>query len=76
METIDALSNLVDSVNKLIVAIDNDTRVMTNGEAAFILNKTTRTISRYIAEGRLHKACANGVNGVWARDVYKMIWKR
>lgn len=76
MELVNALSNLVDSANKLIVAIDNDTRVMTVGEAAYVLDRSMRSIYRYIDQGKLKKGCANGVDGVWARDVYKMIWKR
>lgn len=76
METLDALSNLVDSANRLLRAIDNDTRVMTVGEAAYVLDKSMRSIYRYIDQGKLKKGCANGVDGVWARDVYKMIWKR
>lgn len=75
MELVNALSNLVDSANKLIVAIDNDTRVMTVGEAAYTLGKSKQTISRYIEQGKLHKASANGVTGVWAKEVYKLIWK-
>jgi len=75
METLNAFADLANSLNRAMAAIDNDTRVMTCGEAAYLLNKSPQTISRYIAEGKLHKASANGVNGVWAKEVYKLIWK-
>lgn len=75
MLTVDTLRNFVDSIKKLIEEIDSDTRVMPYGEAAFILKKSERTVFRYIEQGKLHKASGNGVNGVWAREVYYMILK-
>ena len=72
METLDTLRNLADSVNRLIEALDNETRVMSYGEAAYILGKSERTIFRYIEQGKLHKASGNGVVGVRAKDVYSI----
>lgn len=67
------LTDFISALQRLEQAMSNETRVMTCGEAAFVLNKTPQTISRYITEGRLHKACANGVTGVWAREVYRLL---
>lgn len=73
MVTLDALRNLADSIKMLIEEIDSDTRVMPYGEAAFVLNKSNRTIFRYIDQGKLHKASGNGVVGVRAKEVYEMV---
>ena len=75
METIDALQKHAESIQMLISAISNDTRVMTCSEAAYLLKKTPQTISRYIAMGKLHRASAFGVNGVRAQDVYMLMLK-
>ena len=72
----DILDDAILAMQRAKTIMDGNNRVMTCGEAAFHLKKTPQTISRYIAEGKLHRASGNGVNGVWARDVYKMIWKR
>ena len=78
METPNSYASLLDDA---ILAIqrakewNDDDRVMPCGEAAYRLNKTPQTISKYIAEGKLHKAYANGVNGVWASEVYALIDK-
>lgn len=69
------LSEYISALQRLETAMDNETRVMTCGEAAFVLKKTPQTISRYITEGKLHRATANGVSGVWAKEVYRMIRK-
>lgn len=76
MDTINALSEYAESIQRLITAISNDTRVMTCGEAAYLLNKTPQTISRYIDQGKLRKASGNGVIGVRACDVYILIAKQ
>lgn len=67
------LSDFISALQRLDKAMDNETRVMTCGEAAFVLKKTPQTISRYITEGKLHKASANGVSGVWAKEVYRLL---
>ncbi len=67
------LTNLITSLQRLDQAMNNEKRVMTCGEAAFILHKTPQTISKYIAEGRLHKGVANGVTGVYAKEVYALL---
>lgn len=69
------LSEYISALQRLETAMDNETRVMTCGEAAFVLKRTPQTISRYITEGKLHRATANGVSGVWAKEVYRMIRK-
>ena len=70
-----SLSELIETAQRFLKAIDNDTRAITCGEAAFLLNKTPQTISRYIAEGKIRRASANGVNGVRAKDVYMLMLK-
>ena len=67
------LSDFIAALQRLNTAMNDETRVMTCGEAAFVLGKTPQTISRYITEGRLHKASANGVTGVLAREVYGLM---
>ena len=67
------LSEFISALERLNQAMNDETRVMTCGEAAFVLGKTPQTISRYITEGRLHKACANGVTGVRASEVYRLL---
>ncbi len=69
------ISELITALSRVHAAICNDTRVMTCGEAAYTLNKSERTISRYIEQGKLHRATGNGVSGVLASDVYKMVVK-
>lgn len=69
----DIFDDAILAIQRLRSAMNEDNRVMTCGEAAYKLNKTPQTISRYIAEGRLHRASAGGVSGVWAREVYAMI---
>ncbi len=69
------LADVITALQRLETVMDNESRVMTCGEAAFVLHKTPQTISRYIDMGKLHKASANGVTGVWAKEVYRMIWK-
>lgn len=70
-----ALSEALAALRRLDEAMNNETRVMTCSEAAYVLGKTTVTVSRYIAEGRLHKSYANGVTGVKAKEVYEMLIK-
>ena len=67
------LSDFIAALQRLNTAMNDETRVMTCGEAAFVLGKTPQTISRYINEGKLHKAYANGVMGVLAREVYGLL---
>ena len=67
------LSEFISALERLNQAMNDETRVMTCGEAAFVLGKTPQTISRYITDGRLHKACANGVTGVRASEVYRLL---
>lgn len=69
------LSEALDALRRLDEAMNNETRVMTCGEAAFVLGKSAVTVSRYIREKRLHKAYANGVTGVRAKDVYEMLMR-
>ena len=69
------LTEFITALQRLDTAMNDETRVMTCGEAAFVLGKARQTISRYINEGRLHKAAANGVTGVLARDVYQMLYE-
>ena len=68
------LSEYISALQRLETAMNDETRVMTCGEAAFVLGKAKQTISRYINEGRLHKATANGVTGVLAKEVYQMLY--
>lgn len=70
-----SVSKLIENLRRLEAVMNNDMRVMTCGEAAFLLNKSANTITRYIAVGKLHKASGNGVNGVPAREVYKLVIK-
>lgn len=65
--------SLISALRRLDMVMEKETRVMTCGEAAYILGKTPQTIARYISEGRLHKASANGVVGVRAKEVYEMM---
>lgn len=67
------LTDFITALQRLDTAMNDETRVMTCGEAAFVLNKTPQTISRYITEGRLHKAVGNGVTGVLAKEVYQLL---
>lgn len=67
------LSDFITAFQRLETAMDNEKRVMTCGEAAFVLGKTPQTVSKYISEGKLHKGSGNGVTGVLAKDVYRMI---
>ncbi len=67
------LSDFISALQRLDEAMNSETRVMTCGEAAYVLGKTPQTVSRYIAEGKLHKAAANGVVGVFAREVYRLL---
>jgi response regulator of citrate/malate metabolism len=69
------LDDIIATLQRMKDATDNETRAMTIGEAAYTLGKSKQTISRYIEQGKLHKASANGVTGVWAKEVYKLIWK-
>lgn len=69
------ISELMEVCRRIAIAEENNTRAMPVGEAAYLLKKSKRTIFRYIAEGKLHKAYANGVNGVWASEVYALIDK-
>lgn len=82
METHNLYASLLDdaiaAIQRLKSALSNmpdEDRVMTCSEAAFRLNKSNNTISRYIKQGKLHKVSANGVVGVRASEVYKLIWK-
>lgn len=75
METSNDFSGIIDALSRIHTSISNDTRVMTCGEAAFVLKKTPQTISRYIDQGKLHRATGNGVTGVKAKDVYQLILK-
>lgn len=67
------LSEFITALQRLDQAMNDDTRVMTCGEAAFVLKKTPQTISRYISEGRLHKVSANGITGVRAKEVFTIL---
>ncbi len=67
------LSEVITALQRLDTAMNDETRVMTCGEAAFVLGKTPQTVSRYIVEGKLHKAVGNGVTGVWAKEVYRLL---
>lgn len=69
------LTDLITALQRLETAMNNEMRVMTCGEAAFVLGRTPQTISRYIDMGKLHKASANGVTGVWAKEVYQLLWR-
>ena len=69
------LTEFITALQRLDTAMNDEARVMTCGEAAFVLGKTPQTVSRYIVQGKLHRASANGVVGVWAKDVYRMLWK-
>lgn len=75
METPDAFSGLMAALSRIHTSICNDTRVMTCGEAAYVLGKSKSTISTYIEQGKLHRATGNGVTGVKASDVYQLILK-
>lgn len=67
------IKDFIASLERLDKAMDAETRVMTCAEAAFVLGRTPVTVSRYIAEGRLHKAVGNGITGVKAKEVYEML---
>lgn len=82
METHNNTSNVFDdaiaAIQRLKSAVSNmsdEDRVMTCSEAAFRLNKSNNTISRYIEQGKLHKVSANGVIGVSASEVYGLMLK-
>lgn len=76
MEIHNAVTDFLEAFERLKASTDNETRVMTCGEAAYLLNKTPQTISRYIDQGKLRKASGNGVIGVRACDVYILIAKQ
>ena len=67
------LSEALSALQRLNEAMNNETRVMTCQEAAFVLGKTKVTVSRYIACGKLTKSSGNGVTGVKAKDVYELL---
>lgn len=67
------LTDFITALQRLDTAMNDETRVMTCGEAAFVLGKTPQTVSRYIVEGKLHKAVGNGVTGVLAKEVYQLL---
>lgn len=69
------LSEALAALHRLDEAMNDETRVMTCQEAAFVLGKTPATISRYLAEKRLHKTVGNGVMGVKAKEVYELLLK-
>ena len=69
------LDDIIATLQRIKDATDNETRAMTIGEAAYTLGKSERTILRYIERDKLHRASHNGVNGVWAKEVYKLMWK-
>lgn len=46
--------------------------VMTCKAAANYIGKTPATISRYIAEGKLHKVCAEGIIGVRRSELLRL----
>ncbi len=69
----DIFDDAILAMQRAKTIMEGNNRVMTCGEAAFHLKKTPQTISRYIAEGKLHRAFGNGVNGVLAREVYKLM---
>lgn len=69
------LSNIISALRELEKAMDNESRVMPLGEAAYTLKKSDRTIKRYIEQGKLHKVSGNGVNGVRASEVFKLMVK-
>ena len=73
METHNAVTDLLEAFERLKASTDNETRVMTCGEAAYVLGRAPQTVSRYIAEGRLKRARGNGVVGVRAKEVYSML---
>jgi predicted transcriptional regulator len=73
METHNAVTDLLEVFKRLEAAMNNETRVMTCGEAAYILGRTPQTVSRYIADGRLKRARGNGVVGVRAKEVYSLL---
>lgn len=67
------LSNIISALQRLESAMDNESRVMPLGEAAYTLKKSDRTIKRYIEQGKLHKVSGNGVVGVRAKEVYSLL---
>lgn len=69
------ISELISALSRIDTAIHADDRVMTCGEAAYLLNKTPQTISRYINQGKLKKAVGNGVIGVRKSDLYLLMIK-
>lgn len=69
------LSNIISALQRLESAMDNESRVMPLGEAAYTLKKSDRTIKRYIEQGKLHKVSGNGVVGVAAKEVFQLMVK-
>ena len=67
------LSDFIAALQRLNRAMDDETRVMTCSEAAFVLGKTPQTVSRYINEGKLHRVFDNGISGVYAREVFNLL---
>lgn len=72
-EMADALRRCGHALERLERVLKSDSRVITCGEAAYLLGRSGQTVSRYIAEGKLRKACGNGVKGVALQDVIALI---
>ena len=75
MEQNNTFSAAIALLQEIKEAIYSEERVMTCSEAAFRLKITPQTVSRYIEQGKLHRASGNGVNGVRASEVFKLMVK-
>lgn len=67
------LQDYIDALQRLNSVLSKENRVMSCREAAWVLGRSTQTISKYISEGKLHKAVGNGITGVPAKEVFELL---
>lgn len=65
-----ALTDAITALQRLEQVMNDEKRVVTCSEAAYILDVAPSTISKWIRTGKLHKCVGNGVYGVRLKDVY------
>lgn len=60
------VSRLIESNNRLAAAMEAETadRLYTPAQAAALLGKNPSTVSRMLADGRLHKVYEGGLSGI------------
>lgn len=65
---------LTESNNRLAAALESQRseRVLSRSEAAKIIGKSPKTISRYLAQGRIKKGVRDGVVGIPESELRKI----